>query len=89
MAMNNSTSTTEAAQNATNGSAGGAAAPVGKGGGGPPDFIGGVADIAHGGLDTAAQFAGDVLRGIFGCLPWESACAPAGQIVVDVVVTML
>lgn len=34
-------------------------------------FAGTVAADAAGGLDVAGRVAGDVLRGIFGGLPWE------------------
>lgn len=61
------------------GAGGGSAGPPG----GLPDAVPEpVTDIVSGvsnGLDVAAQWAGDTLRGIFGCLPWESACDTAGQ----------
>lgn len=37
------------------------------------------------GLSVAAQWAGDVLRSIFGCLPWDQSCEPAAEVASSVI----
>lgn len=61
---------------------GSALGDVGKGIGGAGGILGGVDILEGNGLDRAEAAAGEVLRGIFGGLPWEMS---PGEIVRAVV----